>query len=123
MIYLKNKILEIVEKRKDGINAGIPSFCSANKIVIETILEEAKKNDEYALIEATSNQVNQFGGYMNMQSKDFKEYVYKIADELNFDKSKIILGGDHLGPLPWANLDEETAMNNAKKLVYDCVLE
>lgn len=123
MIYLKNKILEIVEKRKDGINAEIPSFCSANKIVIETILEEAKKNDEYALIEATSNQVNQFGGYMNMQSKDFKEYVYKIADELNFDKSKIILGGDHLGPLPWANLDEETAMNNAKKLVYDCVLE
>lgn len=43
MIYLKNKILEIVEKRKDGINAGIPSFCSANKIVIEIILEEAKK--------------------------------------------------------------------------------
>lgn len=120
---MKNKILEIVEKRKDGINAGIPSFCSANKIVIEAILGEAKKNDEYALIEATSNQVNQFGGYMNMQSKDFKEYVYKIADKLNFDKSKIILGGDHLGPLPWANLDEEIAMNNAKKLVYDCVLE
>lgn len=120
---MKNRILEIVQKRKDGINAGIPSFCSANKIVIEAILEEAKKNDEYALIEATSNQVNQFGGYMNMQSKDFKEYVYKIADKLNFDKTKIILGGDHLGPLPWANLDEETAMNNAKKLVYDCVIE
>ena len=120
---MKNRILEIVEKRKEGINTGIPSFCSANKIVIEVILEEAKKIDEYALIEATSNQVNQFGGYMNMQSKDFKEYVYKIADKLNFNKNKIILGGDHLGPLPWADLDEETAMNNAKKLVHDCVLQ
>lgn len=120
---MKNRILEIVEKRKEGINTGIPSFCSANKIVIEVILEEAKKIDEYALIEATSNQVNQFGGYMNMQSKDFKEYVYKIADKLDFDKNKIILGGDHLGPLPWADLDEETAMNNAKKLVHDCVLQ
>lgn len=120
---MKNRILEILEKRKEGINAGIPSFCSANKIVIEVILEEAKKIDEYALIEATSNQVNQFGGYMNMQSKDFKEYVYQIADKLNFDKNKIILGGDHLGPLPWANLDEKTAMDNAKKLVYDCVLQ
>ena len=120
---MKNRILEILEKRKEGINTGIPSFCSANKIVIEAILEEAKQNDEYALIEATSNQVNQFGGYMNMQSKDFKEYVYKIADKLKFDKNKIILGGDHLGPLPWASLDEEEAMKNAKKLVYDCVLE
>jgi len=123
MIYLKNRILEIVEKRKNGINVGIPSFCSANKIVIEAILEEAKKMDEYALIEATSNQVNQFGGYMNMQSKDFKEYVYKIADKLDFDKSKIILGGDHLGPLPWADLNEEIAMENAKKLVHDCVIQ
>lgn len=119
---MKNKILNILEKRRDGINAGIPSFCSANKIVIEAILEEAKENDEFALIEATSNQVNQFGGYMNMQSEDFKEYVYKIADKLNFSRDKIILGGDHLGPLPWALLDENTAMENAKKLVYDCVL-
>ena len=118
---MKNKILKMVESRKDGIHTGIPSYCSANKIVIESVLEEAKKTDNYALIEATSNQVNQFGGYMNMRSIDFKEYVYKIADKLNFDKNKIILGGDHLGPLPWANEMENVAMENAKNLVYECV--
>ena len=114
---MKNLLLEMVEKRKKGIHSGIPSFCSANKLVIEAIMEQSKRFDDYVLIEATSNQVNQFGGYMNMKPKDFKEYVYKIADRIDFDKNKIILGGDHLGPQPWQDLDEETAMEYSKELV------
>ena len=118
---MKNKLLDILEKRTLGIHSGIPSFCSANKIVIEAIMDQAKRFDDTVLIEATSNQVNQFGGYMDMTSVDFREYVYKIADKIGFDKDKIILGGDHLGPLPWCSLPEEQAMEHAKKLVYDCV--
>ena len=118
---MKNKLLGILEKRKSGIHAGIPSFCSANKIVIEAIMSQAKRFDDPVLIEATSNQVNQFGGYMDMTSVDFREYVYKIADQINFDRDNIILGGDHLGPLPWCNEPAEIAMEHAKKLVYDCV--
>ena len=56
-----------------------------------------------------------------MTSVDFRDYVYKIADQIDFDKSKIILGGDHLGPLPWCDQPAEIAMEHAKKLVYDCV--
>lgn len=33
---MKNELLRMVEKRQMGIHCGIPSFCSANKIVIET---------------------------------------------------------------------------------------
>lgn len=118
---MKNELLKIVEKRKMGIHCGIPSFCSANKYVIETCIEQAQRNDDYVLIEATSNQVNQYGGYMEMKSIDFKNYVYKIADEMKFDKNKILLGGDHLGPLPWCNEPAEQAMEKAKILVRECV--
>ena len=118
---MKNELLRIVEKRKMGIHCGIPSFCSANKFVIETVIEQANKNDDIVVIEATSNQVNQYGGYMGMRSLDFKKYVYKIADNLNFDKHKIILGGDHLGPLPWCDQPAAIAMKEAKILVRECV--
>ena len=118
---MKNELLRMVEKRQMGIHCGIPSFCSANKIVIETVIEQAQRYDDFVVIEATSNQVNQYGGYMGMTSVDFKNYVYEIADKINFDKSKIILGGDHLGPLPWANLPAKEAMEKAKVLVRDCV--
>ena len=118
---MKNELLRMVEKRQMGIHCGIPSFCSANKFVIETVIEQAHRYDDFVVIEATSNQVNQYGGYMGMRSQDFKEYVYQIADKLNFDKRKIILGGDHLGPLPWCDKPAAEAMEEAKTLVRDCV--
>lgn len=119
---MKNKLLEMVEKRKIGVHSGIPSFCSANKIVIQAIMEQSKRFDDSVLIEATSNQVNQFGGYMDMTPQGFKDYVYEIADKIGYDRSKIILGGDHLGPLPWCDESEDVAMENAKELVRLCVL-
>lgn len=119
---MKNSLLNMVEKRKLGINCGIPSFCSANKIVIEAIMEQAKRFDDVVLIEATANQVNQFGGYMNMKSEDFRDYVYMIADKIKFDRSKIVLGGDHLGPLTWCDEPADEAMEKAKVLVRQCVL-
>lgn len=119
---MNNRLFNIIEKRKLGIHSGIPSFCCSNKIVIEAILEQSRRFDDICLIEATSNQVNQCGGYTGMTPIEFKEYTYGIADKIGFDKSKIILGGDHMGPLPWADLPEKEAMEEAKKLVRLCVL-
>lgn len=121
MTFLKNELLKMVEKRQMGIHCGVPSFCSANKFVIEAVLEQAQRYDDVVVIEATSNQVNQYGGYMGMTSIDFKNYVYEIADKLGFERSKVILGGDHLGPLPWCDLPAAEAMERAKVLVHDCV--
>lgn len=118
---MKNRLLNIIEKRKLGFHSGIPSFCCANKIVIEAILEQSRRFDDLCLIEATSNQVNQYGGYTGMNPIDFRNYTYQIADKIGFDKSNIILGGDHMGPLPWCNLPEKEAMQEAKKLVKLCV--
>ena len=57
-----------------------------------------------------------------MTPLEFREYTYEIADKIGFDKSNIILGGDHMGPLPWAELPASEAMEEAKKLVRLCVL-
>lgn len=119
---MKNSMLKMIEKRKVGIHSGVPSFCCANKIVIEAILEQSQRFDDTVLIEGTSNQVNQFGGYTGMTPMDFRNYTYEIADRIGFDKEKIIIGGDHMGPLPWADLPADEAMEHAKLLVRLCVL-
>ena len=69
------------------------------------------------LIEATCNQVNQFGGYTGMTPVDFVRFVSEIADRVEFPRQNLILGGDHLGPLVWSNEPSGVAMQKAKKLV------
>ncbi|MDR2349331.1 MAG: class II D-tagatose-bisphosphate aldolase, non-catalytic subunit [Deltaproteobacteria bacterium] len=118
-----NHLLKIVDEQKRGIPAGVVSVCSANEIVIEAAMESAAGMGIPVLVEATANQVNQFGGYTGMKPGDFKKFVLGIADAISFDKKKIILGGDHLGPLTWVGEDEESAMKKAEELVYSYALE
>lgn len=119
---MKDIMRDMIAKRKAGMNCGVPSYCTANRLAIEAILEQAKRFDDYILIEATANQVNQFGGYTGMKPEDFKEFVYQIADSIGFPSEQLVLGGDHLGPLTWAGLPEEEAMENAVELVKEFVL-
>ncbi len=100
---------------------GIYCVCTASEPVIEASIEYAKEQNSIIVIEATANQVNQFGGYTGMKAVDYREFVYAIADRVGFDKDRIVLGGDHLGPLTWTDLNEEEAMKNAEQLVYDYV--
>ncbi len=119
---MKNPLLAIVERRNEGIKIGIPSYCTANDLVIEAILEQAKRFDEHVLIEGTANQINQFGGYTGMTPKNFRDYVYEIADKVNFEHEKIIFGADHFGPLVWSDLPADEAMKNSKELVRLAIL-
>jgi D-tagatose-1,6-bisphosphate aldolase subunit GatZ/KbaZ len=91
--------------------------CSAHPWVIEAAMLQAHADDAHLLLEATSNQVNQAGGYTGMTPVMFRDYVYGIAAELGFDPGRLILGGDHLGPNPWQHLDGATAMQHAAEMV------
>ena len=113
----QNPMMNIIALRREGMPAGIPSYCTANEIVIEGVLEQAKRFGDSVLIEATSNQVNQFGGYTGMKPADYRDYVWRIADRIGFDRAKIILAGDHLGPQPFQGQPEAEAMENAKEMV------
>ena len=119
---MKDYMRDLILQRKRGINAGIPSYCTANALVIEACLERGRSFDDCVLIEATANQVNQFGGYTGMRPADFRDFVFGIADRIGFPRERIILGGDHLGPLTWSSLPEKEAMKNSVDLVREFVL-
>ena len=117
MIAVENKILPVIKEHKSGIPVGITSVCSANSYVIKAAILNAKKNNKILLVESTSNQVDQFGGYTGMTPEDFKNFVFETADSLEFSTRNIILGGDHLGPNVWQSKPAAKAMENAKELV------
>lgn len=96
---------------------GIPSLCSANETVLRAALEYARDCSEYLLIECTANQVNQFGGYTGMTPAMFLERVQMLARETGFDSNRLILGGDHLGPLVFRHFEEKEAMDKACDLI------
>lgn len=106
-----------IRDHKAGQAVGIYSVCSAHPTVLEASLQQALADGSYVLIEATSNQVDQFGGYTGMRPGDFRDFVFAIADRLEFPREQIVLGGDHLGPNRWQKLPAEEAMVNAEALV------
>lgn len=118
---MRDYLRELIIRRQNGEKIGIPSYCTANPIVIEACLSLGKRINQPILIEATANQVNQFGGYTGMRPADFRDMVFGIADKIGFERNNLILGGDHLGPLTWAGLDEASAMRNAVDLVSEYV--
>jgi D-tagatose-1,6-bisphosphate aldolase subunit GatZ/KbaZ len=107
---------EIVRAQKGGKAKGIPSLCSAHPWVLKAAMQNNAGN---LLIEATCNQVNQFGGYTGMTPADFIGYVRGIAEENKFPFEKIILGGDHLGPNVWQNEPAESAMQKSAVMMRD----
>ncbi|ENN88058.1 Putative tagatose 6-phosphate kinase kbaZ [Rhizobium freirei PRF 81] len=100
-----------------GERRGIASICSAHPLVIEAAFLEGLATDTDVLIEATCNQVNQEGGYTGMTPADFRRFVEEIAARVGFDKRRLILGGDHLGPNPWKHLPAEEAMQRSEVMM------
>ncbi len=106
-------------KRRQGVAAGIYSVCSAHPWVIRAAAEQAAEDDSLLLVEATSNQVNQFGGYTGMHPAEFREFVREHLKAAGVDERRLILGGDHLGPNPWRTLPAAEAMRHAEDMVAE----
>ena len=114
-------LLDLLQDHKAGHGVGIYSVCSSHPIVIEAALREAHRWDQHVLIEATSNQVNQFGGYSGMTPADFKAYVGDIAARASLSADLVLLGGDHLGPNCWRSDPAAVAMERSERLIADYV--
>lgn len=114
-------LIEMVEQHKRGNAKGIYAVCSAHPLVLESAMRLALQNHSPLLIEATSNQVDQFGGYTGMTPADFHRFVHQLADTLQLPREQLILGGDHLGPNRWQTLPAATAMANADELIKSYV--
>ena len=116
--YLK----KIVQMQKAGDPVGIYSACTGNEIVLEACMKHAKETNTVLLIESTANQVDQYGGYTGMKPADFMEMCKELADKVGISMERIILGGDHLGPLTFAHYDEDKAMEEARELIRQYVM-
>ena len=114
---MSNVWQELIEARRSGVMRGIYSVCSAHPWVIEAAIDQALGDESEVLIEATSNQVNHLGGYTGMLPEDFRRHVIGIAASKGFNESRLILGGDHLGPNPWHKQPALAAMREAERTV------
>lgn len=118
---MKHPLQIMIERRRAGEKCGIPSYCTANELALEAALLRAKALGKPVLIEATANQVNQFGGYTGMRPADFYKKVLDMAREIGVPEAQVILAGDHLGPLTWQDEPEAAAMDKAETLVREFV--
>ena len=96
---------------------GIYSICSAHPWVLGAAMKQALEDDTPLLVESTSNQVDQFGGYTGMKPADFVRFVHLIADRIGLPRARLVLGGDHLGPNAWRSLPANDAMQHAEALI------
>lgn len=115
---MANPLGGLAAARRNGTPYGITSICSAHPLVIQTAIRRAVADKEASLlIEATCNQVNQFGGYTGMTPDLFVAFVLEIASREGLDPRRIIFGGDHLGPNPWRAEPAAKAMSKAEAMV------
>ena len=108
---------ETIALNRGGQAAALPSICSAHPDVLRASLLLAERLDRALIVEATSNQVNQFGGYTGMTPDDFLDYVRDIARRSGCDVDRVTFGGDHLGPQAWRHESASSAMAKARDMV------
>lgn len=116
------RLREIIRRNRKGEALGVYSVCSAHPAVIDAGLQQAIADGSLLLIESTSSQVNQYGGYTGQTPEQFAANVRSAARGAGVPQEMLVLGGDHLGPYPWRDQPSETALQKACELVRACVL-
>ena len=114
---MTDQLSALVTRHRAGSPEGIYSVCSAHPMVLEAAVRQALADGSWLLVEATSNQVDQFGGYTGMTPADFRDLVHGITDRLGLPRERLVLGGDHLGPNRWQDRPAAEAMDLAEGVI------
>ncbi|WP_242111820.1 D-tagatose-bisphosphate aldolase, class II, non-catalytic subunit [Luteimonas aquatica] len=107
----------LVAAHRRGAPVGLYSVCCSHEQVLLAAMQVARRHDTVLLIEATSNQVDQFGGYTGMTPAQFRAFVLELARAQDFPAERLVLGGDHLGPNAWQKQPAAEAMAHARELI------
>jgi D-tagatose-1,6-bisphosphate aldolase subunit GatZ/KbaZ len=110
-----------LSNRQSG-QGGIFAVCSAHPTVIEAGVQQSLEDDSILLVESTSSQVNQFGGYTGLTPGEFAKFVHSAARSAGLPAERVLLGGDHIGPFPWRQEASASALRKAGELVHNCVV-
>ena len=111
------RLVRLRADRAASLAAGLCSVCSSHPDVLAAAVRLAGARGEAVLVEATANQVNQYGGYTGLTPASFAEAILDLCAAHRVDPSLVVLGGDHLGPYPWRDRDAPGAMREAETLV------
>lgn len=118
---MADALRQIIAQNRAGACVAIPSVCSAHPDVLRASLMLAAELRRALVIEATSNQVNQHGGYTGLRPADFIAQVHALADHAGCAREQVIFGGDHLGPQVWRKGPADAAMARARVMVAEYV--
>ena len=110
---MENRVAAVIAAHKRHGRGGIVSVCSAHPAVIRAAEELAREYGATLLLESTSNQVDQFGGYTGLTPAQF---IAQVKALLPADANPVF-GGDHLGPNRWQHLPSDEAMKNSEELI------
>jgi len=110
---MENRVAAVIAAHKRHGRGGIVSVCSAHPAVIRAAEELAREYGATLLLESTSNQVDQFGGYTGLTPAQF---IAQVKALLPADANPVF-GGDHLGPNRWQHLPLDEAMKNSEELI------
>jgi len=116
------RLRDILRGNRQSGKGGIYSVCSAHLAVIEAAVQQSLEDGSVLLVESTSSQVNQFGGYTGLTPSEFAQFVHSAAGSARLPAERVLLGGDHLGPFPWRQEASASALSKACALVHDCVV-
>lgn len=112
-----NPLDEIIKANRFDGGPALPSVCSAHPDVLAASLLLAEHLDRRLLIEATSNQVNQHGGYTGQTPARFIAGVRALARTHGVAAERLLFGGDHLGTQAWKSLPADDAMVEAEAMI------
>ena len=88
---MNDPLASLVNRHRNGESVGITSICSANPLVLEATMREAGAGAAGGplLVEATSSQVNQDGGYTGMRPPDFRDLVHAAARAMEYRRVRL----------------------------------
>jgi D-tagatose-1,6-bisphosphate aldolase subunit GatZ/KbaZ len=117
MFATPSPLLEIVAAQKRNEARALTGVCSAHGEVLLAAMQQAVADNTALLVEATCNQVNQYGGYSGLTPRNFADALGQLAARAGLPQERILLGGDHLGPNPWRKESASQAMEKACEMV------
>lgn len=77
------------QQNMQRLDIDICSVYLAYLLVIEAALRFVLNSERKVLIEDTSNQVNQYGGYTVIKPADFRDYVHGCEPTLSVSRKEV----------------------------------
>ncbi len=116
------RLRDVLRSNRQSGEGGIFAVCSAHPAVIEAAVQQSLEDGSLLLVESTSSQVNQLGGYTGLTPGEFAKFVHSAARSAGLPAERVLLGADHMGPFPWRQEASASALRKAGELVHDCVV-